>query len=141
MRAPGPTRGSPHQRRGLHRHEDRGVRDDWLGKSNSMKTIATAVCNYAAETGQAIGQLLFDPAGEYANVNVQDRTALSQIGPDYVTIFRYGSDGSEPGIRPLSTNFFRDDNIDVTWSIVTSYLRARKDAVYVRHFFHGDYRA
>ncbi len=39
-----------------------------LGKSNTMKTIATAVCGYAAETGQPIGQLLFDPAGEYANV-------------------------------------------------------------------------
>ena len=109
-----------------------------LGKSNTMKTIATAVCSYAAETGQGIGQLLFDPAGEYANVNVQDRTALSQIGPDYVTIFRYGSDGSDPAIRPLSTNFFRDDNIDVTWSIVTSYLRPRNDAIYVRDFLATD---
>jgi len=77
-----------------------------LGKSNTMKTIATAICQLAAETGQTIGQLLFDPAGEYANVNVQDRTALSQIGPEFVTIFRYGADGSEPGIRPLASNFF-----------------------------------
>ncbi len=109
-----------------------------LGKSNTMKTIATAVCRYAAETGQPIGQLLFDPAGEYANVNVQDRTALSQIGSDYVTIFRYGSDGSEPGIRPLSTNFFRDENIDVTWSIVSSYLRSRNESIYVKDFLATD---
>jgi hypothetical protein len=52
-----------------------------------MKTIATAITQFAAENGQRIGQLLFDPAGEYANVNVQDRTALSQIGPEFVTIF------------------------------------------------------
>jgi hypothetical protein len=109
-----------------------------LGKSNTMKTIATAVCQYAAETGQPIGQLLFDPAGEYANVNVQDRTALSQIGSDYVTIFRYGSDGSEPGIRPLSTNFFRDENIEVTWSIISSYLRPRNDSIYIRNFLAAD---
>ena len=88
--------------------------------------------------GQAIGQLLFDPAGEYANVNVQDRTALSEIGPDYVTIFRYGSDGSDPAIRPLSTDFFRDDNIDVTWSIVSSHLRPRKDAIYIDDFLAAD---
>src|SRR5207247_1230199 len=48
-----------------------------LGKSNTMKTIATGVFEYAAQTRQRIGQLLFDPAGEYANVNVQDRTAMA----------------------------------------------------------------
>lgn len=51
-----------------------------LGKSNTMKTIATAVAQYAAEKDVAIGQLLFDPAGEYANVTVQDRTAFPKLG-------------------------------------------------------------
>ncbi len=105
-----------------------------LGKSNAMKTIATAVFQYAAETGQRIGQLLFDPAGEYANVNVQDQTALSQIGDEFVTIFRYGATGDEPGVRPLSSNFFSDGTIDVTWSIITAYLTSKTDAGYVRHF-------
>lgn len=105
-----------------------------LGKSNAMKTIATAVFQYAAETGQRIGQLLFDPTGEYANVNVQDQTALSQIGPEFVTIFRYGASGQDPGIRPLSSNFFSDQTIDVTWSIIGAYLASRTEAGYIQNF-------
>src|SRR4051794_18112987 len=50
-----------------------------LGKSNTMKTVATAVFQHAVETRQRIGQLLFDPAGEYANVNDQDQTALASL--------------------------------------------------------------
>jgi hypothetical protein len=105
-----------------------------LGKSNAMKTIATAVFQYAVETSQQIGQLLFDPAGEYANVNVQDQTALSQIGPEFVTVFRFGAPLDQPGIRPLSSNFFSDETIGVTWAIINSYLSARTDADYIRGF-------
>jgi hypothetical protein len=108
-----------------------------LGKSNTMKTIATAVCEYGARTGQRIGQLLFDPAGEYANVNVQDQTALAQIGTEFVSIFRYGADGSDPTIRPLTSNFFSDDTIDVTWRIISLYLGAR-DVNYIQSFIAAD---
>jgi hypothetical protein len=93
-----------------------------LGKSNTMKTLATAIFQHSQETSQNIGQLLFDPAGEYANVNVQDQTALAQISTDYVTIFRFGASEQEAGVRPLSTNFFADQTIDVTWSIISAYL-------------------
>jgi len=109
-----------------------------LGKSNTMKTIATAICQHAAETGQQIGQLLFDPAGEYANVNVQDRTALAQVGTEFVTIFRYGADGTQEGIRPLTSNFFADQTIDVTWLIISAYLTPRNQANYIRSFLSAD---
>jgi len=109
-----------------------------LGKSNTMKTIATAICQHAAETGQQIGQLLFDPAGEYANVNVQDRTALAQVGTEFVTIFQYGADGTQEGIRPLTSNFFADQTIDVTWSIISAYLTPRNQANYIRSFLSAD---
>jgi hypothetical protein len=108
-----------------------------LGKSNTMKTIATAVCQYAAETGQTIGQLLFDPAGEYANVNVQDQTALAQIGEEFVTIFRYGADGTEPAIKPLTSNFYSDDQIDVTWRIISVAL-SQQSANYIQSFLAAD---
>src|SRR5207248_2290547 len=91
-----------------------------LGKSNTMKTIATAVFRHAAETGRRIGQLLFDPAGEYANPNQQDQTALAQLGPECVTIFRFGAQSNEPGVRPLSTHFLSDKAVEVTWSIISS---------------------
>ena len=109
-----------------------------LGKSNAMKTIATAVFQHAAETGQSIGQLLFDPAGEYANVNIQDQTALAQIGPEFVVVFRWGATGDDRGIRPLSSNFFADQTIGVTWSIITAYLTPRNDSIYIRSFLAAD---
>ncbi len=109
-----------------------------LGKSNSMKTIATAVFQHAAETGDRVGQLLFDPTAEYANPNVQG-ASLSGIGVEFVTIFRFGADGSEPGIRPLSSNFFEDATIDVTWSIIRAYLAPRGVGVnYIQSFMSAD---
>ena len=109
-----------------------------LGKSNTMKTIATAVFQQAAETGQRIGQLLFDPAGEYANVNVQDQTALSAIGDEFVIRYRLGTDGSD-GFRPLGTNYFSDATITITWSIVQSLLAGHATrALYVRDFVQAD---
>ncbi|GMV36939.1 MAG: hypothetical protein AMXMBFR61_14470 [Fimbriimonadales bacterium] len=108
-----------------------------MGKSNTMKTIATAVCEHAAITGQRIGQLLFDPAGEYANVNVQDQTALAKIGPEFVTIFRWGAGDSDPGTRPLASNFFDDGNIEVTWKLITLHLQAR-GADYIQSFLAAD---
>lgn len=105
-----------------------------LGKSNTMKILATAIFEHSQRTGQKIGQLLFDPAGEYANVNVQDQTALSQIGADYVTIFRFGADGTQAGIKPLSVNFFSDRTIDVTWSIVGAALQWRHGTIYLDNF-------
>ena len=111
-----------------------------LGKSNTMKILATAIFQHTQETGQRIGQLLFDPAGEYANVNVQDQTALAQIGSEYVTIFRFGASGQEEGVRPLSTNFFADRTIDVTWSIISTYLSqiSHGQSGYVQSFLAAD---
>lgn len=110
-----------------------------LGKSNTMKTIATAIAEHAGKTGQRIGQLLFDPAGEYANVNVQDQTALSQVGTEFVTIYRFGATGEEEGVRPLSINFFSDATIGATWSMVYSYLRDRIAGTnYIASFVNAD---
>ena len=50
------------------------------GKSNSTKMIAAAIFKLRAETGgQRVGQLIFDPNGEYANDNPQDQGCLRNI--------------------------------------------------------------
>jgi len=108
-----------------------------MGKSNTMKTLATAIFQHSQEADKRIGQLLFDPAGEYANVNVQDQTALAQIGEDCVTVFRFGASEQEPGIRSLSTNFFSDPTIGVTWSIITAGL-SHNQSHYVQSFLAAD---
>ena len=52
------------------------------GKSNTIKTLVTAVNRYASTRKEPIGQLIFDPQGEYANVNDQDKTGLKLLGDD-----------------------------------------------------------
>ena len=50
------------------------------GKSNSTKMIAAAIFKLRAEAGgQRVGQLIFDPNGEYANDNPQDQGCLRNI--------------------------------------------------------------
>jgi len=108
-----------------------------LGKSNTMKIIATAVFQYAIESGVKIGQLLFDPAGEYTYINPQDNTALSQLGHDYVSRFKYGKAEDETGFRSLSLNFFEDSNIEGIWAMIKNHV-SKKDAEYFKSFVSAD---
>jgi len=112
------------------------------GKSNTMKVIAAAVHEYGRTQSMPIGQLIFDPVGEYANVNVQDRTALAEIGREHVTRYRLGATDAEladeQGLRPLALNFFDEELIGVTWSIVGQFIQSQRDADYVRSFAAAD---
>ena len=108
-----------------------------LGKSNTMKIIATAVFQYAIERGLKIGQLLFDPAGEYTYINPQDNTALSQLGKDYVSRFKYGKTENETDFRPLSLNFFENSNIEGIWAMIKNHV-SKKDAEYFKSFISAD---
>jgi len=49
------------------------------GKSNTTKIILKAIfeLRWAAADAQRIGQLVFDPNGEYANENTQDADTKS----------------------------------------------------------------
>ena len=50
------------------------------GKSNTTKTIASAVFQLRIpKNGQCVGQLIFDPNGEYANENPQDQGCLKNL--------------------------------------------------------------
>lgn len=105
-----------------------------LGKSNTMKIIATSVFQYAIENKEKIGQLLFDPTGEYANVNPQDKTALSQLGANYVTIFRYGKYKLEENEKSLSINFFQKELIEEVWSMIQSHVFSEAQSAYLKNF-------
>lgn len=109
-----------------------------LGKSNAAKVIATSVHEYAHENDLEIGQLIFDPAGEYANVNKQDGTALAQLGGEHVVRYRLGATAEElaleDGLRPLALNFFDEELIGVSWSLIGEFLRRQRDADYVKAF-------
>ena len=66
------------------------------GKSNTTKTIARALFKLrSGEAGVKVGQLIFDPNGEYANDNPQDQGCLRNLqyeSPEYEgQVQTYGS--------------------------------------------------
>lgn len=96
------------------------------GKSNTIKTLVTAVNRYASERDQSIGQLIFDPQGEYANINEQDQTGLRLLGDaDTVRIYRMGADNADPQIRPLGMNFFDLENFAAVTEFVNDAVTAQ----------------
>ena len=91
------------------------------GKSNTIKTLVTAIATHASVTGSKVGQLIFDPQGEYANVNEQDKTGLRLLGgADQVRVYRMGADGSDPQVLPLAMNFYDRANFDAVVDFVNT---------------------
>lgn len=102
------------------------------GKSNTMKVLATSVFQHAVETDEEIGQLMFDPAGEYANVNQQDdETALADIHDDVVSVYSWGG-AVEDGVESLQIDFFDYEQMDEVWQTIKLHLT--RDADYVTSF-------
>jgi DNA helicase HerA-like ATPase len=109
-----------------------------VGKSNTNKTIATAVFEHAAKTGRKIGQLIFDPQGEYASVNKQDNTGLRLLGlgTDLVKIYTMRPDVGNSQEYPLAINFYNTKQLPLVWDLIldalseenTSYANAFKSA-------------
>ena len=84
------------------------------GKSNTAKTIASAIFTLRANGGQRVGQLIFDPNGEYANENPQDQGCIRNIaniaaefGDDVATYGLYPHP-NDPDRRITKFNFFGD---------------------------------
>jgi hypothetical protein len=92
-----------------------------LGKSNALKTICAHVAEYGYLHEVPIGQLIFDPAGEYANINVQDQTALAQLGDTLVKRYRYGATEAElaanSDLATLALNFYAADQLEAVWAM------------------------
>ena len=108
------------------------------GKSNTAKIIVARtfiVSEQRRSVGEApIGQLIFDPQGEYANDNTQDGTAIAGIGDRHVRIYKFGASSDQPHVRPLGINFFDPAQIEAVQGIIADKLRADGSAGYVNDF-------
>ncbi|MHA1267033.1 MAG: ATP-binding protein [Candidatus Helarchaeota archaeon] len=104
-----------------------------LGKSNTLKILATSTFEYGIENSIKIGQLIFDPTGEYVKINPQDKTALSQLGENYVTIFKYGK-CDMPNEKPLQLNFFSESIIEEVWAIIRNHILLEGESHYFKTF-------
>ncbi|MFJ5835171.1 ATP-binding protein [Streptomyces shenzhenensis] len=106
-----------------------------VGKSNTNKTLCTAIFEHAARTQQNIGQLIFDPQGEYANVNEQDSTGLRLlgVGSDRVKIYKMKPNPEDGQEFPLAVNFFDTNELPMVWEILGDTI-ADMNASYANAF-------
>lgn len=90
------------------------------GKSNTIKTLVTAIFRHSSAAGARVGQLIFDPQGEYANINEQDETGLRLLGdtPDQVRVYKDRPDMSKPVERALRINFLDPSTLSTVWAMV-----------------------
>ena len=117
-----------------------------IGKSNTMKIIAQSVYNMREEDMNnpklRIGQIIFDPNGEYANENEQDnQNALKNIwqkigkNTKYKEVVTYGirDHDNDPDRKLMKLNFYLLYNLQEGKDIIDNIL-TKDEAKYISNF-------
>lgn len=90
------------------------------GKSNTTKTLVSAVALSAFQSDLPIGQLILDINGEYSNANNQDEgSSIAEVFGDNTVRYRVGVPG--PGFRDVRVNFY--NSLDMGLQFVSHNLR------------------
>ena len=117
-----------------------------IGKSNTTKIIAQSVFDLRFNSGDRIGQIIFDPDGEYANENVQDSN--NEQNPSALkNVWQSNKDGKEadvvtygirkhkhdPGRELMLLNFYAERYLQEGKEIIDTILEGR-GSIYTSNF-------
>ena len=122
------------------------------GKSNTTKIIAKSVYDLRKPSQKTtpvrIGQLIFDPNGEYANENMQDKDGNDQpnalkniwksisggIMENEVTTYGISKVENDPTRRMMLVNFYADEYLQIGKEILNTIVQ-NESAQYMKNFY------
>src|SRR5690606_162707 len=90
------------------------------GKSNTTKTLVSAVQLSALESDLPIGQIILDINGEYSNANNQDEgSSIADVFGDNTVRYRVDPPGA--GFRDVRVNFY--ESLDMGLQFIANNLK------------------
>ena len=101
-----------------------------MGKSNTMKVIATETLAYSLQQEECIGQLILDPSGEYSHVTVEGGIGANIIDiGSHVSRYHFGEADAENNLHSIRFNFFEPDRIQLVHGMLANVANEFSDNV------------